>query len=135
MPHILFDGHLRKRALPLVRKFRLGADLRAVGARLGRKDLLETILLPSKVIDDKYRDISFELKSGRQLTGRLIVSDDVSLLVSPNAHLPFDAFTIRRDEVESQKDSPLSPMPAGLLNSFEAADVLDLLAYLEAGGV
>ena len=113
----------------------IGPDLRAVGARLGRKDLLETILMPSKVIDDKYRDVSFELKSGRHLTGRLIGGDDVSLLISPNAHLPFDALTIHRDEVETQKVSPLSPMPAGLLNSFTAEDVLDLLAYLEAGGV
>jgi hypothetical protein len=38
----------------------IGPDLSAVISRFGRKDLLESVLLPSKVIDDKYRNVVIE---------------------------------------------------------------------------
>jgi hypothetical protein len=50
---------------------------------------------------------------------------------------PFDPaglVKVRRKDVESVRPSPVSPTPAGLLNTRPEADVLDLVAFLRAGG-
>lgn len=113
----------------------VGPDLSFVGFRFGRRDLLETILVPSKVIDSKFLDITIELKSGRSVTGRVVGGDERVVLVSPNAASPLETVELGRAEIESEQVSPLSPMPAGLLNTFDMDAILDLLAYLEANGV
>ncbi len=112
----------------------VGPDLNGVSARMGRKDLLETILVPSKVIDDKYRDTTLELKSGKVITGRLLGGDSTRVLISPNPLAPLATIPVLRSDVEAQQVSPTSPMPLGLLNSFHTEEILDLLAYLAANG-
>ena len=67
----------------------LGPDLSAIGARFGPADLLESIIHPSRVIAEKYRNPA-----------------------GPN----------------------ISTMPPGLINVLEKEKILDLLAYLQAGG-
>ena len=37
-------------------------------------------------------------------------------------------------EIELRKPSPVSPMPANLLDTLDREEILDLLAYLEASG-
>lgn len=108
----------------------IGPDLHAISRRMSRRDLLETILVPSKVIDEKYRDTTFVLSTGKVLAGRIVGGDDQTLLVAPNATSPFDTVTVRLDEIESRQPSPVSPMPVGLLNTFTEEQILDLLAYL-----
>lgn len=58
----------------------VGPDLSAVGSRFGRRDLLEAILEPQKVVSDQY---------------------------------------------------PLAPMPIGLANTLQAAELRDLISWLE----
>lgn len=112
----------------------IGPELSAVGHRFGRKDLLETILVPSKVIDDKYRDVTLETTLGKVLVGRIVSGDDATILLSTNP-VSFDQLErVAKRDIESQTPSPVSPMPAGLLNTLSAAEILDLLAYLESGG-
>jgi hypothetical protein len=41
---------------------------------------------------------------------------------------------VKRAEVVSMAESPMSPMPEGLLNVLKREDVLDLIAYFEAEG-
>ncbi len=40
--------------------------------RTSRRDMLETILVPSKVIDEKYRDTTFVLTTGKVVAGRIV---------------------------------------------------------------
>jgi hypothetical protein len=47
---------------------------------------------------------------------------------------PWQTTEISKDKVESHRESPVSPMPEGLLNTLSRDEVLDLLAYLESGG-
>jgi hypothetical protein len=42
--------------------------------------------------------------------------------------------TVARADIERTDPVPTSGMPAGLLDARTRAEVLDLLAYLEAGG-
>jgi putative heme-binding domain-containing protein len=111
----------------------VGPELNGVGGRFNRRDLLDSILHPSRVIDDKYRSTSFELKSGATVIGTIESEDEnnVYVRVNPAAETttPLPKATIARRE-----PSPISPMPPGLLNVLTEPQIFDLLAYLESGG-
>jgi putative heme-binding domain-containing protein len=112
----------------------IGPELTGCGNRFGRKDLLESVLAPSKVVDEKYRDTAFELADGKQVVGRITGDDGQSITIAVN---PLDAtqlVTVRHSEVAARTASLLSPMPTGLLNTLDKEEILDLLAYLIADG-
>ena len=44
------------------------------------------------------------------------------------------ATVINRDEIDAQKKSEVSQMPLGLLDRFSREEILDLIAYVYAGG-
>ena len=112
----------------------VGPDLRAVGRRFGRRDLLETILNPSKVIDSKFRNVTIVTHAGKTITGRAVTGDETSLVVSTDP-LVLDQFVrVPLIEIAEQKASTVSPMPTALLNSLTKEEIFDLLAYLESDG-
>jgi putative heme-binding domain-containing protein len=112
----------------------LGPELTGCGNRFGRKDLLETILSPSKFVDEKYRPTAIELTDGKLVVGRVAGDDGELLTVATN---PLDAtqlIKVAHRDIESRTLSLLSPMPSGLLNTLSKDEILDLLAYLIANG-
>ncbi len=111
----------------------IGPDLSAVASRFSRRDILEAILDPSKTVMEQYHNTSVTLKDGTTLNGRLIEETDDHLT------LITDAATQQRTEVplaniQSRQPSKISPMPPGLLNTLSQEDILNLLAFIEAGG-
>jgi putative heme-binding domain-containing protein len=113
----------------------IGPDLQATARRFSRRDLLETILVPSKVVDDKFRDIVLQLHSGRVVTGREIGGDDETVLIAADPFSPLVVEAIPREEIETQRRSEVSPMPAGLLDPFTVGEILDLLSFFEGEGL
>ena len=111
----------------------VGSDLTAVASRFNRRDLLEQILDPSKVVDEKYRQVTLALLDGSELTGTVEAEDTRKIVLRPNP-LSSETRDLPKEKVRSRTVSSLSPMPAGLLNSLTAGQVLDLLAFLETGG-
>ena len=111
----------------------VGPDLTAIGARFDARAMLESILEPSRVIDDKYRNVAISTRQGELIVGRLVAEKDKSLLLAPNPYQPTFTREIQRSAIAARNDSTFSPMPVGLLNSFSREDVLDLLAVLQAG--
>ena len=111
----------------------LGPELTGVAARFPRRDLLESILEPSKVVAELYRNITIITKGGVIREGRLIAEDDVSVTLATNPTEPAERRRVRKSEVASQEISELSSMPSGLLDAFEREEILDLLAFLEFG--
>ncbi len=109
-----------------------GPDLTFVAARFGPRDLLEHTLLPSKFIDGKYRQTIVETKSGQLYTGRTIGGDSANLLLASDPFRPTKVTRVPFKEIESRKESPVSAMPVGLLNSLTQAEILDLLEYLRS---
>lgn len=110
----------------------IGPDLTSIAARFGRRDLLEHILSPSKVIDDKYRAMLIVTTTGRTLVGTITGGDVRSIQIAPNSLTPEKTEPILRWEIEAQQPSLVSPMPAGLLDTLSKEELLDLLAYLES---
>ena len=111
----------------------LGPDLTFVASRFGPRDLLEHILVPSKVIDGKYRQTIVETKSGQVLSGRVVGGDSENLLLAPDPLRPTKVTKIPLNDIEARKASPVSPMPVGMLNSLTEPEILDLLEYLRLG--
>ena len=110
-----------------------GPDLTAVVTRFKRQDLLESSTEPSKVVSEQYRNTSIETTEGKVFVGRIIEESADAVVLRPNP-LESSTITIKKSEIESRQFSKISPMPAGLLNTFSKEEILDLLAYLESLG-
>ena len=110
-----------------------GPDLTAVASRFKRHDILESIIEPSKVVSDQYKNTTVRLKNGDVVEGRIMEETDTNLVVQPNPLLP-EKVTVKKADVKSRALSNLSPMPEGLVNTFTQKEILDLMAYVESGG-
>ena len=112
----------------------VGPDLSALGRRFNIRNMLESIVEPSKEISDQYVATNFVLDTGQQVVGRVVNLFGDSIMVSENLLAP-DAMTrVVRDEIEESFPSKVSLMPTGLLNNLTEDEILDLLAYLKSGG-
>jgi putative heme-binding domain-containing protein len=111
----------------------VGPDLTASASRYSFRDLLENIVEPSKVISDQYGSEEVQLADGTTLIGRTYVENDrIHVIFDPRN--PDEKETAELSKVKSRKPSPISLMPAGLLNALNAEEVLNLLAYIQSAG-
>lgn len=109
-----------------------GPDLTGVAGRFNDRDLLEAMLEPSKTISDQYQDIEVLTVDERLIVGRVErLADGGVRVLEVDAKHPRE---IPAEEVASLRPYPLSRMPGGVLDSFTEAELLDLIAYLRAGG-
>jgi putative heme-binding domain-containing protein len=111
----------------------VGPDLTAVSSRFARKDIVESIILPSKVISEQFAATRVKLKSGDTQEGRLIEETADYIVLQPNQLKP-DKVTIKKADIAARRLSDVSPMPEGLMNTFTKDEFLDLVAYLESAG-
>jgi putative heme-binding domain-containing protein len=111
----------------------VGPDITGAASRFNRRDLLETIIEPSKVISDQYQNITVTKKNGDDVTGRLVEENDERLVLVTNP-LSGERAEIKKRDVAKRAPSKISPMPEGLVNILTKEEILDLLAYIEAGG-
>ena len=59
-------------------------DLTGLAGRFGIRDLLESVLDPSKVISDQYAGVLIETSDGRAIAGRIVNLNDDSLMLMTN---------------------------------------------------
>lgn len=111
----------------------IGPDLTAVSTRFKRQDLLESMTEPSKVLSEQYTNTAIETDDGRVVIGRVVEESPEKVVIRPNP-LEEKTVTIAKNSIEKRSPSKISPMPAGLLNTFNTTDILDLLAYMESLG-
>ena len=57
-----------------------------------------------------------------------------NLMVLTDMFDPSKLESIKRGTIEEMQSSPNSMMPEGLLNTFSEEEILDLMAFLRAGG-
>ena len=110
-----------------------GPDLTAVSSRFSRRDILESILEPSKVISEQYQNISVATVAGKVMTGRLVDETMSKIVLQPDP-LSGERIEVATKDIESRSASRVSPMPANLADVLTADEILDLIAYLEASG-
>jgi putative heme-binding domain-containing protein len=110
----------------------IGPELTAAGSKYDRRSLLESILEPSKVINEQYQNSTVSLKNGDGFSGRIVrdTTEEVIMEVDP---LTGTRERFSRAEIDQVTVSRLSPMPDGLVNTHTREEILDLLAYLGSG--
>ncbi len=111
----------------------IGPDLTAVGSRFGPREILESIVEPSKVLSDQYQNEVFRTGSGKTVTGRVVDYTKDSIAVQPDPLSP-ERVVIKKDDIESRTPSKVSPMPANLADVLTQDEILDLIAYMQSQG-
>jgi len=113
----------------------VGPDLTAVAQRFGRKDILEAIIDPNKVVSDQYAMVTLTVRKGgggdEQVSGLVKeeTSGTVTILTDPVAGKTaayYENVIVKREKAN------VSIMPPALLFTLKAEEVADLLAYMGA---
>ena len=107
----------------------VGPDLSKIGAIRTRRDLLESILVPSLSLARGYESFTVETTAGLTHTGLLTrqTAEAVWLRTPERAEV-----RIAREEVAELAPSPQSIMPEGLQRLLTNEQLADLLAWLES---
>ena len=113
-----------------------GPDLSGLAGRFSAKDLLESVVDPSKVISDQYQAVVIRTTDGRTVTGRVINLSGDGMTINTDMLNPGQggSTSVRKSEVEAIQPSATSMMPNGLLDTMNEREVLDLLAFLLSRG-
>jgi len=110
-----------------------GPDLSGLGARSAPADVLMSIVQPNAVLSDQYANSVIGRVDGGKTIGRILNEEGDKLQLSVNPFDPSVQISVNRSDILSIDRSPDSPMPVGLINSLNAQEVADLLAYLVSG--
>lgn len=84
----------------------VGPDLTSLAARFSRRDILESILDPDKVVAEQYRRDVLETRDGKVITGMIIEGNDYrspSLRLLSDPLSPGKVTTIIKKEIESHR--------------------------------
>jgi putative heme-binding domain-containing protein len=103
----------------------IGPDL--TGAQ--RKDLdylLSNIIDPSAVVTKDFQMTIFVLYDGRIVNGIVVAETPTAVTVQTEK----ERLVLPLAEIETRKQSPLSLMPDGLMQSLQPHEIRDLMAYL-----
>ena len=97
------------------------------------RSVLAEILEPSKNIEEQYRNVTLELGDENSLSG-LVLAEDATTVTTQTGPAANQVQKVAKSAIKSRRVSALSIMPAALLNPLDKEQILDLLAYVLAGG-
>jgi putative membrane-bound dehydrogenase-like protein len=107
----------------------VGPDLSQVGTRYNRRQLLESLVLPSATVAPGYGIVSLELKNGQLAVGTLVKENGQELVLKTEAAEPL---RVPQASIAKRTDAP-SSMPAMglLLEQRQLRDVVEFLSGLK----
>ena len=107
----------------------IGPDLTTVRKRFQKKEIIESLVYPSKVISDQYRGVTVATTDGLVYTGLTASQegDDKLVLLLSNS----TKVEIPRSDVEEIVPAKTSVMPIGILKDLTLPEIADLFAFLE----
>jgi putative heme-binding domain-containing protein len=106
-----------------------GPFLGKTATTLSRHDIVESILLPSKVIAEGYGTVVFTLSSGKLLEGFIVRETPDAVVIRTSAA---EEHTIPIKDIEERSKSPKSLMPEGLAASLTISDLASLVDYVQS---
>ena len=108
---------------------RIGPHLPDLKTTLADAEVVESILQPSKRIDPEYAQVTVVTTEGRQFTGIKATDNNREVVLSNPAQS--EPIRIARTEIEEIIDSPVSLMPANLVQLLkDRREFNDLLRYV-----
>lgn len=106
-----------------------GPDLTNLAQRRNLTEVLESIVNPSKIIAPEFATIQIATVAGQVVVGRVEREDEKVVVVRTTNS--FEApIEILKADIEAQATSPISSMPASLLDTWELAQITELVAFL-----
>jgi putative heme-binding domain-containing protein len=110
-----------------------GPDLTGIGTTRTSKELLESIIEPSKQITPGFGNTIVTTTDGKVFEGRIVNEEANRVLLQP---LDVDAsqIALSRNQIDSRSASKQSTMPTDLVDTLQESEILDLIAYLIANG-
>ncbi len=111
----------------------IGPDLTGISRRLKPKELLESLVEPSKKVAPEYATAVIATTDGLIVEGRIELETETTVTLREGGALA-EPRIIQKSDIEERALSPKSSMPAGILNTLSQEEVLNLLAYLIADG-
>ncbi|MEO8351314.1 MAG: hypothetical protein ABI680_06250, partial [Chthoniobacteraceae bacterium] len=104
-----------------------GPDLFAVGDAFARRDIIDAVLTPSKVIAPGYGTVTVEKKGGGIFQGILkqATNDRIQLMGADGKLV-----SIAKAEIQKQEGNAVSLMPEGLQAGLSIEEFTDLTEYL-----
>jgi putative heme-binding domain-containing protein len=105
----------------------MGPDLSGVGKRFLKREILDAMLYPSKVISDQYAAKTVLTTSGKSYSGIVAAGagNEIVILQSNGTKV-----RLPESEVDEIERSGVSAMPEGLLDALTLEEITDLFAYL-----
>ena len=112
----------------------VGPELGGAANKYSVHDILESIIEPSKVVSDQFVTYNIAKKDGESVSGRITDQNSERLVVMPDPMSATTLVEVPLSAIVSRTASKISPMPTDLVDHFTEDEILDLLAYIEAGG-
>ena len=108
----------------------VGPDLTTLNSRFKKKDILESILWPSRIISDQYESYMIETTDGAIITGAIVMEDDrrIVLRTAQSADRPVQ---VPKSQIKTQQKSTVSLMPEELLTGLSHKEINGLIAFLQ----
>jgi putative heme-binding domain-containing protein len=110
---------------------RVGPDMTSIGASAQPDYLVESLLMPNAKIKEGYHGVVVETKDGQTLSGTVVRESANELVLRGTAN---QEIVLAKSNLESRNQASASLMPAGLLDSLNEAEQLDLVAFLSQLG-
>jgi len=109
----------------------VGPDLTSVNSRFKKRDILESILFPSRTVSDQYQ--SEEIKAAGKTYNALVVRETATVVQMRVNTDPAKPIAVQKTQIESRNKSTASFMPEGLVDKMTTAHLANLVAFIQAG--
>jgi putative heme-binding domain-containing protein len=107
----------------------VGPDLTTVTSRLKKKDIVESILWPSKTISDQYEMALIQTKTGDVIAG-MVQRENAQAVFMVTAEAPDKPIRVLKAQIAERKKSTVSIMPEGLVDTLGVGPVSNLVTFL-----
>lgn len=105
----------------------VGPDLTSIGKLRTTEQLVESVLWPNRMVEDKYRVTQILTSDGDVLRGYVQTEDGQQVVIVDPATGARQA--VAKDDIEDRKQVP-SLMPEGLVNAWSEEQIADLVSFL-----
>lgn len=111
--------------------YAFGPDLSDAGKRLSRRDIIDSVIDPSKKVDKKFVATSIVTSEGTTEVGLVIEQNNtsVTLLMAEGKQK-----TIARDQIDEMTQTNQSSMPENLAATLAPTEFLDVIEYISTRG-
>ena len=112
----------------------IGPDLTNLAKRSDFKSILESTIEPNLVVSDQFQQHELTMKDGSTVMGRIVFTENGEYALVQSGLEPLKLKKVKQSDVVSKKASKLSMMPGALINTMNAEELKDLVAYFVSGG-